>query len=103
MTAGELRDWVTLSDPIEDGTPVVFSPSRVPAAILEGPPSSFDEQKNTITMWIAFHKQVTTNTRVDWRDHRRALDRQAAVRGFRDVRQGGIVWLELLCEEVRTP
>ena len=65
MTAGELRNWVTLSDPVEDGTPVVFSPDRVPAAILETPPSSFDEQKNTMSIWIKFHPQVPTNTRID--------------------------------------
>lgn len=103
MTAGDLRDWVTLSDPVEDGTPVVFWPDRVPAAIVEGPPGSFDEQKNTITIWLRFHPQVTTNTKIEWRDYRRSIDRHVTVRGFRDVRENGNVWLECLCEEVRTP
>lgn len=103
MTAGELREWVTLSDTVDDGSPKVFAPARVAAAILEAPPSSFDEQKNTATIWIPFHPQVTTNTKVEWRDFRRSLDRTFTVRGYRDVRQGGVLWLEMLCEEVRTP
>ena len=103
MTSGQLRDWVTLSDSVDDGSPVEFSPSRVAGAILESPPGSFDEQKNSMSIWIHFHRQVTTNTRVDWYDHRRQQDRVATVRGFRDVIENGIVWLELFCEEVRTP
>ncbi len=103
MTYGELRDWVTLSDDVDDGTPADFVPSRVPASIVEYPPGSFDEQKNTLTIWIQFHPQVTTHTKVGWYDFRRSVDRLVNVKGFRDVRQNGVIWLEMLCEEVRTP
>lgn len=103
MTAGQLRDAITLSDEKDDGTLVTFLPNIVPAAIVEGPPGSFDEFKNAITVWIRFHPQVTTNTTVRWRDYRRSANRSATVRGFRDVHEHGVVWLEMLCEEVRTP
>lgn len=96
MTAGDLKQWVTLDDHKDDGTPVVFNPSRMPVAIQPDPPTAFDEQKKGHTVWMRYHPQVTENTRL-W--HR---NRQLAVRGIRNVDEQN-QWLELRCEEVPNP
>jgi hypothetical protein len=96
MTAADLRHWVTVDDFKEDGTPVVFAPSRMPVAIYPDSASTFDEDRKGHVVWMRYHPQVTTNTRL-W--HR---NRQLAVRGINNVNERN-EWLELRCEEVLTP
>lgn len=101
VNPGKYRHWVDLDDPIEDGTPVVFAPSRVKCAITPLSPTAFDEQKTTHQVEMRFHPQVTFNTRIKFTD-RRGFVHDIFVRGIQVVenleRQ-----MVLLCEEVVTP
>jgi len=96
MIAGDLRHRVTLDDPVEDGTPVVFNPSVVFAAIRPVAPGAFDEQKTTHLVTIRYHAQVTFNTRITH------AGRHLYVRGIQNVDERNTD-LVLLCEEVKTP
>lgn len=95
-TAADLRQWVTLDDHVEDGTPVVFRPNRMACAIQPDSASSFDEDRKGHLVWMRYHPQVTTNTRLTYGT------RELAVRGIRNVDERN-EWLELRCEEVVTP
>lgn len=96
MNPGLLRHVVTLDDPIEDGTPVVFAPDTVYAAVQPAAPSAFDEQKTTHIVTIRYHPQVTFNTRITH------AGRHLYVRGIQNTDERNIE-LVLLCEEVKTP
>lgn len=96
MKAGALRHLVELDDPVEDRTPVVFSPAQVFADIQPAPPSAFDELKVTHLVRIRYHEQVTFNTRLTHRG------RRLYVRGIQNVGERNRE-LVLQCEEVVTP
>jgi len=95
------RHWVDLDDPVDDGTPVVFSPSRVKCAIEPSAPSTIDENHVTHLVQMRYHPQVTFNTRITFVD-KQGLTHRLFVRGyqnrFMESRE-----LALLCEEVLTP
>jgi hypothetical protein len=91
-----LRHWVDLTDPVPDGTPVVFSPARVKVSIRPVQPGAFDEQKVTHIVELRYHSQITFNTRIVHRD------RSLYVRGIQNVDEENR-WMTLLCEEVVTP
>lgn len=101
-SAGSLRKWVTLDDPVEDGTPVVFSPERVPVAMRPDAPASFGERVQGHIVEMRYHPQVTFNTRLKYRDVRRGIDRVLYVKGLQNVDERD-EWLILRCEEVLTP
>jgi len=92
----KFRHWVTLSDPVPDGTPVTFDPSGVWASVEPQPPGSFDERRTShiVTMW--YHPQVTFNTMITHEG------RELFVKGIQDVDEQHIE-LVLFCEEVKTP
>lgn len=96
MNVGELRNLVTLDDPIEDGTPVVFTPNVIWAGIRPSPPGAFEEERVTHEVTIRYHPQITYNTRI-W--HR---GRPLYVRGIQNVDERNVT-LVLFCEEVKTP
>lgn len=96
MNIGPLRHIVALDDPIEDGTPVVFAPDHIWAAIRPVPPGSFDEQKVTHIVEVRYHPQITFNTRLTHRG------RHLYVRGIQNVDERDRQMF-LLCEEVVTP
>ncbi len=96
LNINKYQHWVDLDDPILDGTPVVFSPSRWKAAIHPQSPGAFDEQKTTHLVEMPYHAQVTFNTRITFRE------RQLFVRGIQNVDEENRE-LVLLCEEVKTP
>lgn len=96
MNVGLLRHLVTLDDPIEDGTPKVFAPDRVWAAVQPSAPGAFDEQRITHIVNMRYHAQVTLNTRITHRD------RYLIVKGMQNVDERNEE-LVLLCEEVQTP
>ena len=96
MNIGPMRHNVLLEDPIEDGTPVVFNPERVFAAIAPAPPGAFDEEKVTHIVTIRYHPQVTFNTRILHRE------RYLYVRGIQNIEERNHEMV-LLCEEVKTP
>jgi len=97
MNPGRLTTWVTLDDPVEDGTPVTFSPDRIKVRMTSTGESS--EQVVEWTVEAYYHPQVTFNTRI-------TLDsgRMLFVRGIQNVgnadRSG---WFTLRCHEVLTP
>jgi hypothetical protein len=97
MDIGRLRHYVTLDDPVPDGTPVTFTPSVVKAAVEPGAPGSFDEQRVSYRVVIRYHPQVTFNTRITLESGAQLL-----VKGIQNVEMKNRV-LELLCEEVQTP
>jgi head-tail adaptor len=96
MNIGPARHFVLLEDPIEDGTPVVFQPDHIWAAIRPSPPGAFDEQKVTHIVETRYHPQITYNTRIKHRD------RYLYVRGIQNVDEQNRQMF-LLCEEVVTP
>jgi hypothetical protein len=101
VNPGTYRHWVTLDDPVVDGTPVTVSPARVKCAIRPSTPGAFDEDKVTYIVEMRFHPQVTFNTRLTHIDSR-DVEHQLFVRGIQnvDMRDRHLV---LLCEEVMTP
>jgi hypothetical protein len=101
MRIGGLKQWVDLDDPIEDGTPKVFTPNRVPARVVPGPPGAYDENKVTYQVEMRYHPQVTFNTRLRFTDAAR-VEHQLFVRGVQNVEMRNRD-LVLLCEEVLTP
>lgn len=101
VNPGMYRHWVDLDDPVVDGTPVVFNPSRVKCAIRPSTPGSFDEQKVTHLVEMRFHPQITFNTRITHLDSQ-GVEHELFVRGIQNV-DFGDTYVVLLCEEVMTP
>jgi len=96
LNPSKYRHWVDLDDPVEDGTPVEFDPSRVKCSIQPQSPGAFDETKTTHLVTMRYHPQVTFNTRIAHRG------RFLFVRGVQNVDELNRE-LVLLCEEVKTP
>lgn len=101
LNPSKYRHWVDLDDPVEDGTPVVFEPARVKAAIEPLAPGSFDEERTSLQVTMRYHPQVTFNTRLRFTD-RSGLAHQIFVRGIQNVQMLNRE-LVLFCEEVLTP
>lgn len=96
MNVGALRHYVTLDDPVEDRTPVVFDPNHWWLSIEPAAPGEFDEQRVTHICRGRYHPQVTFNTRITHRG------RQLFVRGIQNVEERNVEMV-LLCQEVKTP
>ncbi len=94
---GTLRDWVTLDEPIEDGTPVVFSPSMVKVSLQPSEPSPFNDSKVSYRVQLYYHPQITIHTRLTTED-----GKQLWVRGYQNVEMRNRE-LVLVCEEADTP
>src|SRR5690348_10211289 len=95
--SGDLRHMVTLDDPVDDGTPVTFSPSRIWIGLRSNGISA--EEKIGWTVVCRYHPQITFNTRITLGD-----GRQLFVRGIDNVGDADRTgWMTLTCEEVQTP
>ena len=97
LNPGVLQTWVTLSDEVQDGTPVTFVPDRVKAgiqasAVTEGLAGSF-------ALTLRYHPQITLNTCVTLDDGTRAYVREIGNKANAD-RSG---WMTLRCEEAEQP
>lgn len=101
INPGTYRHWVTLDDPVVDGTPNTFAPSRVKCAIRPSSPGAFDEQKVTHLVEMRFDPRITFNTRIRHTDTQGA-EHELFVKGIQNV-DNRDRYLVLLCEEVMTP
>lgn len=97
VNPGQLRHWVTLDDPVPDGTPVTFVPARVKVALMGTGQS--DENRVVWTVQMRYHQQVTFNTRITLDDARELFVR--GIENVGDADRSG--YLTLTCEEVLTP
>jgi hypothetical protein len=82
MHGRRLRDFVDLDDPVEDGTPVTFRPSRIPVAFLTSTPAAEDHVAHRLR--VRHHPQLTTNTRLTWVD-KAGTTHRGYVRGITNV------------------
>lgn len=101
VNPGAWRHWVTLDDPVVDGTPVTISPNRWKCSIRPSAPGGFGEQKVTYEVQGRYHPQITFNTRITFVDAS-GLEHQLFVRGLQNVDMRNW-YLVLDCEEVMTP
>lgn len=97
MNPGLLKHYVTLDDPVEDGTPVTFRPNKVWCSL-----QSTGESEERVVVWtvgLRYHSQITFNTRL-----RLENGRQLWVRGITNYGDADRSrWMTLRCEEVLTP
>jgi head-tail adaptor len=96
MNVRAMRHRVTLSDPVDDGTPKTFTPAKVWAAVRPASPGSDGETHLTHVVEMRYHPQITLNTCITHRD------RKLFVKGIQNVDERNRA-LVLLCEEVQTP
>lgn len=97
VNPGRLNTFVTLSEPIEDGTPVTFSPARVKGELLSDGVGS--ESAIFWSFITRFHPQITTHTQLTLDDGRMLSVMDFGNAGNAD-RSG---WMVLRCQEVQTP
>ena len=97
LNPGVLDQFVTLDDPIVDGTVTVFNPNRVKARVRSSGVSS--EEMSYWGIDLRYHPQITFNTRVTLDDGRRIAVREIDNAGNAD-RSG---WMVLRGSEVTTP
>lgn len=96
LNPGRYTQFVTLDDPVPDGTVVTFAPARIKVSML----NSGSSEK--IVSWQVegrYHPQVTMNTRMTLDDGRQLFVR--AHDNIGNVTRSNV--MRLVCEEVVTP
>lgn len=93
IDSSKYRHWVDLSDPKDDGSKQVYSPSRVKCAIQPQPPGAFDEGKVTHVVTTRYHSQISTSTMLMHKG------RRLFVKGVQNIDEMDREMV-LLCEEV---
>jgi len=97
MPAGRRTTYVTLSEIVNDNTPVTFTPGDAWVEVKPSAPGAFDESGNVYLVEMDYHPQMTTNTIL-------TLDsgQSLYVRGFQDVDNRHVTHA-LYCTDVLTP
>ena len=97
MNPGLLDQWVTLDDPIVDGTTPVYAPRRVKAQVRSV--GSSTELGMSWSVVLRYHPQLTFNTRITLDDGRQMAVQEIDNTGNAD-RSG---FMTVRCGEVQTP
>lgn len=96
VNPGSLKQWVTLLDPVPDGTPVTFDPDRIKVA-MQALGSAQEGVRWSVT--ARYHPQVTFNTRLI-KDDGQMLN-VVSIENVGNADRSGYFLLQ--CEEVLTP
>lgn len=97
LNPGVLTTWVTLSNEVPDGTPVVFVPSRVKVGLKNAVQAI--ESAASYEVDLRYHRQITTDACLTLDDGRKLYVRELTNIG--NVDRSG--WMTLRCEEADTP